>query len=73
MKSKNVIVESTPASRWVQNYKKKYWYSFGGVFIFLGLIFLIISKLFGAGLLLLGTIIIYENYKYWSKRGLDER
>ncbi len=59
-------IESTPASRWAQNYKKRYLYNLGGALIFFGLIFLFGSIFLGLGLMGIGGYIIYKNKKYWE-------
>ena len=68
MAEKEVTIKSTPASRWVQRYKKRYFYTFGVALIFIGLFSLIFSKAFGISMILLGILLIIWNNKYLGKK-----
>ena len=61
-------IESTPASRWAQDYKSRYFTNFGAFFMLIGIITLFGNLIWGAIITGLGYFIIHQNKKYWKNK-----
>jgi len=67
---REVVVKSTPVSRWAFRYRKRYGYNFSGALILVGIIALFFGGLgvaIGMAFILVGAFVMWGHHDYHKK------